>query len=270
MSNDPAEPHGEFANLEPLPDLPQEVPPPAAAARGARSGQGSAGQSPASLAARAQEKAPRLLKNAAYLLVVGSLFPWVGELDGSAAWINLALKLVLLGGCKLLLSGVDAHYAGTARPLLAGQKGMLGAINASHVAALVVIVGVLIGQLAWLSDHLLVVSESLTLLLGGITYVHIDSYLKGGKFNPLFPLMFGGCALGGLFALFARISDSQWMAAFGCAIVTMAGILAVYTIGIAMVQAKKDGDLKKAAAIEARKQARGSTRGQAENRGPAA
>ncbi|HTF88075.1 MAG TPA: hypothetical protein VK843_06665 [Planctomycetota bacterium] len=283
MSNDP-EPHaGDFAHLEPLPDLPleplPELPPeaqssaPAAASAGGstRAAQASLGQSPAALAARAQEKAPQLLKKASRILVVGSMLPWTGlALGGNGMAVNAGLKVLLLAGCAVMLKGVHAHYLGAAAkgfgtaPIVAGKKGMIGALNGLHLVATAVIVASLILELVLL-DNKVVVGESLSLLLGGLTFVHIDSYEKGGKFSPLFPLMFLGCALGGLAALVARIQNissdfTTWLAALGCALVTAAGVLAVYTIAVAMMQAKKDGDLKKAAAVEARKQARGATR----------
>lgn len=268
MSNDP-EQHGEFANLEPLAELPPLVPmdnPEAGAPKGARP---TSGPSPANLAARAQEKAPQLLKKAARVLVIGSLLPWIGaELTTNGHLINVALKLGLVAACWMIMKGVDAFYAGSAatgfgsKSLIPGQKGMVGALNGLHIVGALLIVAMIALQFV-LIDKPLVIGESVTLLLGGLTFAHIDSYEKGGKFSPLFPLMFAGCAFGGVFGLFGRLKDGNYLAALGCAIVTTAGIQAVHTIAVAMMQAKKDGDIKKAAALEARKQARVTGRGPA-------
>jgi hypothetical protein len=267
MSNDPAAAPSEESHLEPLPDLPLEAsstPAPAAP----RSQPGKPGAP--NVSARAQERAPQMLLKAAKLLVAGSLLPWMGADLGSGNWVNLGLKLVLLGGCMLIMKGVDAHYAGAsatgfgAKPLAAGKKGMLGALNGLHVVGTLVILGVLGAQLALYSDHVLVLGESATLLLGGLTFAHIHSYLKGGHFNPLFPIMFAGCAIGGLFGLFGRIQQGGalgWLGALGCLILAAAGAGAVHTIAVAMMQAKKEGEVKKAAALEARKAARATSRG---------
>jgi hypothetical protein len=228
---------------------------------------------------KSKERAPKLLKQAARMLVIGSLFPWTGlMLAGNGLALNFGLKLVVLAGCWMLLKAVHAHHQASAaagfgaRPIVAGRPGMLGALNGLHVTATIVIVlGLVLGIV--LLDEKLALGESISLLLGGLTFVHIDSYEKGGKFNPLFPLMFLGCALGGPVALVARIQHisngaMSVLAALGCAIVTTAGILAVYTIAVALLQAKKEGDLKKAAAIEARKLARGAAKSAAESREP--
>ncbi|MEO6710038.1 MAG: hypothetical protein ABIP42_10710, partial [Planctomycetota bacterium] len=126
MSNDP-EPHaGDFAHLEPLPDLPHEplpdLPPGVQSVSAAPTGAGSAraaqaalGQSPAALAARAQEKAPQLLKKASRILVVGSMLPWTGlALGGNGMAVNFGLKVLLLAGCAVMLKAVHAHYLGAA------------------------------------------------------------------------------------------------------------------------------------------------------------
>ena len=44
--------------------------------------------------------------------------------------------------------------------------------------------------------------EHATLLLGLATFAHILNYSYGGKFNPVFPLMFLGPAVAGLLNLF--------------------------------------------------------------------
>lgn len=275
--NDSTEQPGELAHLEPLPELPpeSEPQPTAAAPRGTPTG-----PSAAALAARAQERAPQLLKTASKVLVAGGVLPWLPlALDGNGPWINLGCKLIVLAGCWQVLRGVRGHYAfqaqlaapGSAtaapaagadvpvKPLVPGKKGMVGALNMLHVVGAVLIVVGLICQAALLSD-LKAIGEGLAVLLGGLTFAHIVSYEKGGKFSPLYPLMFLGCALGGAAALVGALGQQKWLTVLGAVVVTIAGVLAVYTIAVAMMQAKKDGDIKKAAALEARKQARDSKR----------
>ena len=91
------------------------------------------------------------------------------------------------------------------------------------------------------------------------SFVHIKSYERWGSFNPLFPLMFLAMLLAGLASVVAGLSASGiWMAARigGGVIVGAGGGLAAYSIVEAMMQAKKEGDAKKAAEIERRKAAR--------------
>ena len=93
------------------------------------------------------------------------------------------------------------------------------------------------------------------------TFVHIHSYERWGSFNPLFPLMFLGMLIGGISrTIFAfREGFSEMSGTFGVlggAVVAVGGGLAAYTIVEAMMAAKKEGDIKKQAQIEARKKAR--------------
>ena len=266
----PTEPQsGDFAHLEPLPELPPEVPstPVAASEPPARAPRGPSTPSAASVAARAQEKAPQLLKKASLILIAGSLLPWLPvDLDAKTLSANAALKLLLLLGCWLVLQGVLAHFKQPTKvqfgkqPLLAGKKGMLGAFTGLHALGTALILGALAAQFVVLAADLKVFAESITMLLGGLTFAHIVGYEKGGKFSPLYPMMFLGCALGGLASLVGAINNGKWLAALGSAVITTAGVIAVYTIAVAMMQAKKDGDIKRASALEARKQARGAKR----------
>ena len=102
-----------------------------------------------------------------------------------------------------------------------------------------------------------------TLMLGwaAFTWVHIASYERWGGFNPLFPLMFLGMLFAGLMGvIFGLTGDmgglAKLMSILGGAGVAAGGGLAAYTIAEALMQAKKDGDRKKAEALEARKAAR--------------
>jgi hypothetical protein len=93
------------------------------------------------------------------------------------------------------------------------------------------------------------------------TWVHIASYERWGGFNPLFPLMFLGMLFAGLMGVIAGLTGdmgglAKLMSILGGAGVAAGGGLAAYTIAEALMQAKKDGDRKKAEALEARKAAR--------------
>jgi hypothetical protein len=93
------------------------------------------------------------------------------------------------------------------------------------------------------------------------TWVHIAGYERWGAFNPLFPLMFLGMLFAGAMGMIGALSaDAAGMTKLfgvvGGAAVAAGGGLAAYTIAEAMMQAKRDGDRKKAEALEARKAAR--------------
>jgi len=93
------------------------------------------------------------------------------------------------------------------------------------------------------------------------TWVHIAGYERWGGFNPLFPLMFLGMLFAGLMGviggLFGELAGlARILAILGGAGTAAGGGLAAYTIAEALMQAKKEGDIKKAQTLEARKAAR--------------
>lgn len=93
------------------------------------------------------------------------------------------------------------------------------------------------------------------------TWVHIAGYERWGHFNPLFPLMFLGMLFAGAAAVIGGLTSdaaglTKLLGILGGAAVAGGGGLAAYTIAEAMMQAKKEGDAKKAQALEARKAAR--------------
>ena len=93
------------------------------------------------------------------------------------------------------------------------------------------------------------------------TWVHIAGYERWGHFNPLFPLMFLGMLFAGAAAVIGALASeatgaAKLMGVLGGATVACGGGLAAYTIAEAMMQAKRDGDRKKAEALEARKASR--------------
>ena len=93
------------------------------------------------------------------------------------------------------------------------------------------------------------------------TIVHIAAYARWGNFNPLFPLMFIAMPIVGIGSVLGGRAAEGLDKVFrmgGGGILLIGGGMAVYTIVEAMMQAKKEGDLKKAQALEARRAARKS------------
>jgi len=104
-------------------------------------------------------------------------------------------------------------------------------------------------------------TEVLMLGWAAFTWVHIANYERWGGFNPLFPLMFLGMLFAGAMGVIAGLTGdlsglAKLMSILGGAGVAAGGGLAGYTIAEALMQAKKDGDRKKAEALEARKASR--------------
>ncbi|HEX6886322.1 MAG TPA: hypothetical protein VF530_23305 [Planctomycetota bacterium] len=105
------------------------------------------------------------------------------------------------------------------------------------------------------------IPEVLMLGWAAFTWVHIANYERWGGFNPLFPLMFLGMLFAGAAAVVGALGGeasglTKLMGLAGGAAVACGGGLAAYTIAEAMMAAKKEGDRKKAEALEARKAAR--------------
>ncbi len=105
------------------------------------------------------------------------------------------------------------------------------------------------------------IAEVAMLGWAAFTWVHIASYERWGGFNPIFPLMFLGMLFAGTASLIRALTGeaggtSGLFTLVGGGAVALGGGLAAYTIVEAMVQAKKEGDRKKALALEARKAAR--------------
>lgn len=227
---------------------------------------------------RELEQAPLLLNKAAWVLVVGSLLPWYGH---GGSWITLGgAKAVVALGCFLFYAAVVAR---TEQQVPAG----LGALAKArwgpefgvktrnlkdhalqlvptplHVLAFLVTGAGFLLPLAdpAVVDMLKALVEVGSLLLGGATLVHIFAYKKGGHFSPLYPMLFLGPAFAGTSILIQTFGGgnvgSKLLQVFGSALSAGAGLFAVYTMVLALMEAKKQGDAKKAAAVEARKAAR--------------
>ncbi|HED67127.1 MAG TPA: hypothetical protein ENJ09_16425 [Planctomycetes bacterium] len=106
-------------------------------------------------------------------------------------------------------------------------------------------------------------TETALLAWAGFAFVHVRSYERWGSFNPLFPLMFLGMLFSGVASVLAGFGSSgMWMAfqVVGGLAVAGGGGLATYSIVEAMVEAKKEGDKKKAEELERRRAAREARR----------
>lgn len=238
-------------------------------------------------AKRQLERAPLLLRQAALVLIAAGLLPWVGH-NGTWVTFGLAKVLVALGGWMFLESikvRTGERVSGLLAPLARmrfgpppGQKAkgaaalLAGIPTALHVLAWVVTLAGLFTPLFDPAAALVDVAErdafnfgkaitEVGLFAWGIaTFVHIAAYERGGGFSPMYPFVFLAPGIGGLFVLrYALMQDEKnWISALGAVLAVISGGLAVYTITVAMMQAKKEGDAKRNAALEARRAQRKS------------
>lgn len=216
---------------------------------------------------RELERAPQLLRKASKILLVGALFPWLVALKsegGAVAWGPwAAAKVVALLAAWAFHQGFVATHGGRA----VGFLDKLAKVHKVAVPALSGLIAIGAFVIASQSPELnfgAAAGELATLLLAAATFSHIFGYEHGGKFNPIFPLMFLGPGIAGLLGVFGGATalggDSPGIAALGLVgtvVVAAGGLMAMYVMYVAMKQAKVEGDLKRAAAREARKAQRG-------------
>ena len=111
------------------------------------------------------------------------------------------------------------------------------------------------------------VMEMGTLFLALATLAHVLAYEYGGKFNPIFPLMFLGPAIAGVlqalgaFGLMGK-HPLVPLGILGSLIVAGGGFMAMYTMFVSMKEAKVQGEIKAAAMREERKRQRAARRDQ--------
>lgn len=239
---------------------------------------------------RELEQAPKLLRQAAVVLVVGSLLPWVGHGGGPVTFAG-AKVLTLLAGVAFYASvftrlekpvpfGLGAlGKKRWGKPYNHKTKGFKESLAQAIPTPLHVFAGLvaLVGLLLPLGDPVYATSEVVgggaikgisevgLLAMGVLTIVHIFAYSKGGSFNPIYPFLFLGALMMGIGRLATAASTteqgaSRLLAYGGALLTTIAGAWATWTIVVSMIEAKKQGDAKKAAAMEARKAARAARR----------
>jgi hypothetical protein len=239
---------------------------------------------------RELEQAPKLLRQAAVVLVVGSLLPWVGHGGGPVTFAG-AKVLTILAAVVFYASvftrleqpvpfGLAAlGKKRWGKPYNHKTKGFKESLAQAIPTPLHVFAGVLaiVGLLMPLGDPVYATSEVVgggaikgisevgLLAMGVLTIVHIFAYSKGGSFNPIYPFLFLGALMMGIGRLATAASTTEQgaprlLAYGGALLTTIAGAWATWTIVVSMIEAKKQGDAKKAAAMEARKAARAARR----------
>ncbi|MEL6714144.1 MAG: hypothetical protein AAFP86_10235 [Planctomycetota bacterium] len=226
------------------------------------------GDEPEAPQKRELETAPLLLRKASLILLIGSLFPWLTGLNFGAempwaAW-GVGVACALAGGWIMLESAkVNAGIGGSGAVAPIANAHPL----AGQIFGLLVFVGGVVGVFVLGTGNfgLYGMLECGTVLLALATFAHILGYEYGGKFNPIFPLMFAGPAVAGtLNAIKAatRIGDNGLviLSLLGSLVVAAGGIYAMYTMFVSMKQAKIEGDIKKAQERERRKQERAARR----------
>lgn len=233
---------------------------------------------------RVLEKAPALLRHAAIILAVGSLLPWLGH---GGSWLSFGLAKAVAGLAALCFYAAvlsrtkDPVPAGLGalakprwgRPYAWKPKGLAETLAHAiptplHLLALLLtVLAVLLpffdpGVQASLDAGSTTASagraaaEIGLLLVGLLTLVHVYAYERGGDFNPLYAFMFLAPLMLGVPAIMNPPTVPPAIGLIGGLVAVGAGAYAVYTIVVAMLEAKKQGDAKKAAALEARRAAR--------------
>lgn len=242
---------------------------------------------------RELEEAPMLVRKAAVILTVGSLFPWLTGLStqGEMPWKfwGLGVVVTLLAGFVLMESakhqaGLQAN--GLVKPIVSAHP--MAGTGAALVLFVLAIVIAFSGSSLWVGEgadarfvglvagdgtpegadnrfSLWATMELSALFLGLATLAHVLAYEYGKKFNPIFPLMFLGPAIAGALNLLGasrQIGDNgiAILAAIGSLTVAAGGIMAMYTMYVSMKQAKVEGDIKRAAERERRKSERDQRR----------
>ncbi len=214
---------------------------------------------------RELDHAPLMLRKAAIVLAVASFIPF-GTPDFSMWPMNLVGKAIIALGAWIFY---QAHVA------KAGQKapGFAAGLAKNNALPGLIVFGVLclVGLYDWVGiglttqvsgyfPGLSMMAEKVLLILAGFTFVHIYDYEHGGKFNPIFPLMFVGALFAGIGAVIIDMKNGAMpgviLPVAAAVAVAFAGLIAIRTMVEAMKEAKAQGELKRQAQQEARKAAR--------------
>ena len=228
---------------------------------------------------RQLDEAPLVLRKASIIMGAAAIIPFATVPMQLWPMIFVGKALILLGGWVFYQSHVFQHEPSKAAGFVAsiaksGPAAVWGVFGILAIAGLwnFADVDALAGPLVLNGNHLLLIkaailAEKLVLLLCLITFTHIYDYEHGGKFNPIFPLMYLGGAVMGIGAVFNDIAtpagtklEPNFIAALGAVGVAVGGCMAMWTMYLAMKEAKAHGERKKAAAAEARKAAREARR----------
>ncbi|MAF64741.1 MAG: hypothetical protein CMJ84_03655 [Planctomycetes bacterium] len=248
------------SGIEPAPDA-APAPSPVAPNSGAGERAAERGAPQGQVQKRDLDRAPLVLRKAALVLLAGSILPWGNPL---ASWGGtVAEKLLCFLAVWLFYQSHILKVGGQVHGLVK-NIGRKGPGSVMILAAVVAVIGLI--PSATLGAEALTLFKTFTekafLLLAGYTFVHIFDYEHGGKFNPMFPLLFCFAAVGGFLSVFTVVpamgeaGPLAFVALIGTVAVTAAGCMAAYTMIVAMKEAKVHGEAKRAAALEARKAAR--------------
>ena len=202
------------------------------------------------------EKAPRMLGKAAVILTAAALLPWLVPATGGFPVERTLAKLVILLGGYLTYAGIR-HRHGEPVPGFLAKLGGLHPRALPGLGALVMVLG-----LAPLIDPgaLQGFIEKAAVAVGALVWCQVQDYAKGGKFNPIAGLVVPMFGLGGIARLVTIAKQFDVLALIGSLGVTAAGVLAGFTLVVAMKEAKQHGKAKKAAAAEARQRERAAKR----------
>jgi hypothetical protein len=227
---------------------------------------------------RELEQTPLILRKSSKVLLVGALLPFFTALDWDPkfnAWgaLYLSKALILLAGW-IFHQGYMATHGGKG-------EGFIGKLAKQHamvpvgLAGLVAIISIVpVSEASFFMGKVHFLGESATLLLACATLSHIFGYEHGGKFNPIFPLMFMGPGIAGVIGIigaaaqFANDAGRASLGGAGSVIVGVGGCMAIYAMYIAMKQAKVDGDIKREAQRAERKAQREAQRAAGGSSGP--
>lgn len=220
-------------------------------------------QASAAAGPRELERAPLVLRKAALILTISALLPWL--VPGGWDPMRLAAKaLILLAGWLLYLGVLHSHGEKNKVP------GVLRSIGDAHPLALdiLALVIALVGVAPLLDsgsgDNTFgTIVEKAALAIGIGAWCQVLAYEKGGKFNPVMGLiipLLGIASVGRVVTVFTDPAAFDIFALLGSAGVTVAAVIAGYTMVLAMKEAKAHGEAKKRAALEHRKAARKAKR----------
>jgi hypothetical protein len=248
-------------------------------------GQRSSGGSPPK---RELEQAPLLLRKSSVILMCGAAVPWITSIStqGNLPWPQWFAAWALTGIAGwLLLDGAKAKAgdkaSGISKALVNAHP--MGPMGASLLLFLVAAgISFTTGVYSYNDGFFFTppedpdlafsnvygaraVLEFGTLYLALATFAHIQAYEYGGKFNPIFPLMFLGPAAAGSLQVIGAASmlgdfPLALVGAAGSIGVAAGGIMAMYTMYVTMKVAKEEGDRKRLEARERKRAERASRR----------
>ena len=205
-------------------------------------------------AKRELERAPLMQLKAAQYLFLACLLPW-GDPTGDFA-MGLGEKLICALGCWIAIQSQLGYGTGTGIMKGFAKAGPGKGVVLGLVLSCVGLAPLLTGDF---SGGLLL--EKLALIGAGFTWAHIVGYQYGGRFNPLYAFTFSVPLFGGIPSLLVAFKADangffKLLAIVGSLVALATSFQGIRALVLAMMEAKKEGEAKKKAAIEARRAAR--------------